>query len=185
MSKLVIISILIIIPIAALLYVQLSQPSVTQLQEEVPNQTEPETNTEPEVEPEAQDVYIVEVEIGDSANDLGVYVITTTGEKLKIAQSDNPETIENYFDIETYHEAFISPNNKFVALEGSRFEDGFVKVYAVETNTLYDEQWGYVDEWTSDGLLKVDACDLSGEVCTYLISRDANRPWEFIERTTN
>ncbi len=185
MSKFIIILVLIIIPIAALLYVQLSQPSVTQLQEEVPNQTEPQTNTEPELEPETQDTTIAEVEIGDGTDDFGVYVITTTGEKLKIAQSDNPETIENYFDIVTYHEAFISPNNKFVALEGSRFEDGFVKVYAVETNTLYDEQWGYVDEWTSDGLLKLDVCDLSGEVCTYLISRDANRPWEFIERTTN
>ncbi|HMO78176.1 MAG TPA: hypothetical protein PKA42_01025 [Candidatus Paceibacterota bacterium] len=125
---------------------------------------------------------VAEVEVGDSVTSFDVIVVTNTGERIKIAESDNSETIENYFDIVTYQEAYISPNKKFVALQGSQFEDSFVQIYNTKSGVLHEWQWGRFAEWTPDNLLKVDSCNLAGEDCSYLISETNEKPWEFIER---
>jgi hypothetical protein len=131
---------------------------------------------------EDQDITVDTVIISDGTADFGVYALVSTGERIKIAESDNPDTIENYFNIVTYHQALVSPNKKFIALQASLFEDSFVQVYDANTGTLHDRQWGRVIQWTDKNLLVVDSCDLSGEECTYLISSSSVKPWEFISR---
>lgn len=134
------------------------------------------------VEPERKDVTVTQVTISDIETDRGVYVSLDNGERIMIAQSDDPETIDYYFDIVTYFEAFISPDKKFVALQGAQFEDQFMQVYDAQTGILHELQWGRVVDWTPTNLLRVDSCNLAGEECTYLISENSEEPWEFVER---
>lgn len=140
------------------------------------------STTDEQVESEDQSATVNTVVIGDGPTDFGVYTLLSTGERIKIAESDNPDTIEDYFNIVTYHEAFVSPDKKFVALQASLFEDSFIQVYVAGSDTLHERQWGRIVEWTDDNLLKVDSCDLSGEDCTYLISSGSETPWEFVPR---
>jgi hypothetical protein len=131
---------------------------------------------------EKENIKITDVEVGDSVTSFDVTLITNTAERIKIAESGNPDTIENYFDIVAYQKAYISPNKEFVALQGGQFEDSFVQIYDAKSGVLHEWQWGRFVEWTPDNLLKVDSCNLAGEDCKYLISGTNEKPWEFVER---
>jgi hypothetical protein len=116
-------------------------------------------------------------EVTEDSVDPGVYATLSNGETKRIAASDNLETIKNYFEIVTYREAYVSPDMQFVAVQGSQFEDAIVQVYEVETDLLHEIIYGVVLGWTSDGLLKIESCNLAGENCTDKISVSAETPW--------
>lgn len=179
MKKVIALSLVAVLLIGAFVYLRLPDQEVALVTENIDERTN--QLTENETEP----VVVDRVVINDGAPDFGVYVVASTGERIKIAESDDPETIEDYFSIVTYHKAYLSPNKQFVALEASLFEDLFVVVYDVASGTLHDRQWGQVGSWTEDNLLTIDSCNLAGEDCTYLISNRSEAPWEMTERPAN
>ena len=117
---------------------------------------------------------IENVEIID---DDAVYALLSNGEQRRFAEFV-PFENNNFTEVRTYQSYKISPNKKFVAIEGSAFEEGIVQVYEVETDTLYEVMYGDIDDWTADGLLKIKSCNLAGEQCSNKISTSPNRPWE-------
>jgi hypothetical protein len=106
-----------------------------------------------------------------------IEVVLSNGEKKIIAQAFKPASQEQYFEIETYSEAVISPNRKFAALQGIGFEDSFVRIYNTEADRLEDKIWGEVQDWDNIGRLGILSCDLSGEECTSYISVSPDTPW--------
>lgn len=97
--------------------------------------------------------------------------------KKIVAVAKKPGSVENYFEIETYREAFISPNRKFVALQGTEFEDTFVRIYNAEEDRLEDKMYGEVMDWDNIGRLGILSCNLAGEECTSYISVSSKTPW--------
>lgn len=129
---------------------------------------------------ESSKVTVVATEVKEAAEasvDSGVYATLSSGETKRIAASSDLDTLENYFDVITYREAFISPDKSFVAVQGYQFEDAIVQVYEVETDILHEIIYGVVSEWTADGLLKIESCNLAGENCTDKISVSVETPW--------
>ena len=113
----------------------------------------------------------------EDAVDPGVYVTLSNGDAKLIAASSDLDTLENYFEVITYREAFVSPDKTFVAVEGSQFEDAIVQVYDPATDVLHEIMYGVVSGWTTNGLLRIESCDLSGESCTDKISVSSLTPW--------
>ncbi len=181
MNKIITLSVVVLTLTALLVYISYRDKEVSKL---AITSEEGKTNSDNHETPVPSEevVTLDSVEIGDGESDLGVYVVLSTNYRVRIAESDNPSTIENYFEVVSYHEGYISPDKKFVALQGSKFEDSFVEVYEAGRGILHNRTWGRVVEWTEDSLLKVDACNLAGEDCTYLISSSNEKPWEFTER---
>ncbi len=112
-----------------------------------------------------------------------VEVLLSDGTKKVIAQGLAAEDVSDIYLIETYLEAFISPNSKFVALQAIGFEDYFVSIYNAETGLLKDKIYGEVTNWSSDGLLKINTCNLAGEECRQFISKSAGEPGVMVEVT--
>lgn len=105
-----------------------------------------------------------------------VYVTLNTGEERKIA--DFVPFVENNFtEVRTYQSYTISPDKQFVAVGGSAFEEQIVQVYEVQTDTLHEVIYGQIDGWTSEGLLEIQSCDLSGENCVEKVSVGSTTPW--------
>ncbi|MES2749187.1 MAG: hypothetical protein V4606_02225 [Patescibacteria group bacterium] len=93
-----------------------------------------------------------------------------------IAQGLDAEDVSDIQLIETYLEAFISPDARFVALQAIGFEDYFVNIYNVDTGMFTEKIYGEVMKWTDDGRLEIKACNLAGEECREMISRNAKNP---------
>ena len=117
------------------------------------------------------------VESAVVVNDGDIEVLLSTGEKNIVARAYKPETQEQYNEVETYTEAVISPNRKFVALQGIGFEDSFVRIYNVDADRLEDKIYGEVQDWDNIGRLGILSCDLSGEKCVSYISIAPETPW--------
>jgi hypothetical protein len=112
-----------------------------------------------------------------------VAVTFSNGEKKVVATAYTPASQEQYYEIETYTKASISPNRKFAAFEGIGFEDSFVRVYNIEADRLEDKIYGEVQDWDNVGKLGILSCDLSGEECTSYISVSPDTPW-VLEKVT-
>ncbi len=105
-----------------------------------------------------------------------VEAVFSDGTKKVIAQGLATEDVSDIYMIETYLEAFISPNNKFVAIQAIGFEDYFVNIYDVDTGLLEEKIYGEVVRWTNIGRLEVNACNLAGEECRQFVSKSAEEP---------
>lgn len=117
------------------------------------------------------------IESAGVVNDGDIEVVLSNGEKKIVAQALKPATEAQYNEVETYVEAVISPNRKFVALQGIGFEDSFIRVYNAEADRLEDKIYGEVQDWDNVGRLGILSCDLSGEECTSYISLSPDTPW--------
>jgi len=108
-----------------------------------------------------------------------VYVTLENGTTRKVAMAvafDN----DNFTEVATYRETFISQNKKFLAIQGVGFEESFVHIYDVQTNILHEKVYGVFTEWKADGNLEIESCNLAGENCSVKESTDAKKPWEVI-----
>ena len=102
-----------------------------------------------------------------------VEVTLSDGTKKVIAQGIDAQDVSDIYLIENYLETSLSPNNKFVALQGVGFEDYFVSIYGVDTGLLAEKIYGEVTGWTTDGRLEINACNLAGEECRQFVSKSA------------
>lgn len=102
-----------------------------------------------------------------------VEVTLSDGTKKVIAQEIDAQDVSDIYLIENYLETSLSPNNKFVALQGVGFEDYFVSIYGVDTGLLAEKIYGEVTGWTTDGQLEINACNLAGEECRQFVSKSA------------
>jgi hypothetical protein len=105
-----------------------------------------------------------------------VEAMFSDGTKEVIAQGLETENVSDIYMIETYLEASLSPNSKFVALQGVGFEDYFVSIYSVDTGLQEEKIYGEVSGWTNDGRLEINACNLAGEECRQFVSKNAVKP---------
>ena len=119
----------------------------------------------------------VSIESATVVNEGDIEVTLSDGQKKVVARAKKPQTEEEYYEIETYQEAFVSPNRAFVALQGIGFEDSFVRIYNVVADRLENKIYGEVTAWDNVGRLGILACDLSGEECTNYISVSPETPW--------
>ena len=110
--------------------------------------------------------------------DDGVYAELSNGEQRKIA-AFVPFEDGNFTEVRTYQSYKISPNGRHIAISGYGFEEEVTEVYDVETDTLHKDEliYGHAKAWTEAGLLEIEACDLSGEVCVEKVSVNASTPW--------
>ena len=132
-----------------------------------------ETKTVTSVEVESS----LTIESAEVVNDGDIEVLFSTGEKNIVARAYKPATQEQYNEVETYAEAIISPNRKFVALQGIGFEDSFVRIYNVDADRLEDKIYGEVQDWDNIGRLGILSCDLPREECVSYISIAPETPW--------
>lgn len=105
-----------------------------------------------------------------------VEVLLSDGIKKVAAQGLAAEDVSDIYMIETYFKTFISPNNKFVALQAIGFEDYFVSIYNVDSGLSEEKIYGEVVHWTNDGRLEINACNLAGEECRQYVSKSAEDP---------
>ena len=118
-----------------------------------------------------------EIESAQIINEGDVEVTFSNGTKNVVAMANKPTSQEQYYEIETYTKTYISPNRKFVALQGIGFEDSFVRIYNADAGRLEAKIYGEVLDWDNIGRLSILACDLSGEECTNYISESGDAPW--------
>lgn len=112
-----------------------------------------------------------------------VEALFSDGTKKVIAKGLAAADVSDIYMIETYLEAFVSQDKKFVALQAIGFEDYFVSIYSVNTGLFSEKIYGEVTKWTSEGRLQINACNLAGEECRQFISASAEDPWVMEEET--
>lgn len=117
-----------------------------------------------------------------TTNDQGAFITLSDGTERQVA-SAVPFEEDNFEEVQNYREAFVSPDNTFVAFSGSGFEESFVQVYSAESDRLYDKIFGVFDRWEANGRLVIESCNLAGEQCTTKASVSGDRPWEVRETT--
>jgi uncharacterized surface protein with fasciclin (FAS1) repeats len=117
-------------------------------------------------------------EVTDGSSEGDVYATLSNGEVRLIAQSDPITQPPNFANFDMYRGAAVSPNNLYVAIGGIGFEESFVQVYDVQTDTLHEKIDGGEYSWTDEGLLKVKICSPVSDGCSEFISVSSQTPWE-------
>ena len=140
-----------------------------------------ETKTVTNVFEEAEQLLSVESAV--VVNDGDIEVLFSNGEKSIVARAYKPVSQEKYYEIETYTGATISPNRKFIALQGIGFEDSFIRIYNADADRLEDKIYGEVQDWDNIGRLGILSCDLPKEECVSYISVSPDTPWVLEEVT--
>lgn len=124
-----------------------------------------------------EDISSITISGAKVVNEGDIEVSLSNGEQKIVARSKKPDDVEQYFEIETFQEAFISPNRKFAALQAIGFEDPFIQIYNLGEDRLEDKIYGEVSDWDNLGRLGVLSCNLAGEDCTQYISSSPEMPW--------
>lgn len=126
-----------------------------------------------------------------------VYFVNKENEETLVAASKSVEngSVDSYFDSIFYIDAFLSPDEKRIAVVGKCWEDDCTWVYDIDTHELHQTTVASQEvEWLEDGRLKIQgACDRPTDLCGIYESQDNLKPWilkevveqeKIIEKTT-
>ncbi len=134
----------------------------------------------------------ISIELGDTVVDGdrefgNVYLTDAEGVRAVIGEM---KTVENglaakSFDQVLYRKATLSPDNRFVMMEGACWEDQCLFVYDIENESLKEGGYFLVfdAEWSDDGLIRVTQAaqePFTSEAFIYE-SSGADAPWDLIQ----
>jgi len=92
------------------------------------------------------------------------------GESVKFSEN-------NFAEVKNYRDGKISPNNMFVAFEGSGFEEEFIAIFSAENSQMYPVIYGQSGKWLDDGKIQIQSCNLANENCSVKQSISSEQPW--------
>ena len=109
-------------------------------------------------------------------NESNAVVTYSNGETVVVGRSVKFSQ-NNFAEVKNYRNAKISPNNMFVAFEGSGFEEGFIAIFSAENNQMHPVIYGQSGKWLNDGKIQIESCNLAGENCSIKQSVSTDEPW--------
>ena len=132
--------------------------------------------------------YITDAEVRKTAgNQYGdVYIQLSDGEEQLVLESDagTISSSSQDFGIEQYESVAVSPNQRFAAIQGRGFENPFVLVYQVFTESAQERVQGQFTGWTTDGRMNITQCGETEEECVERTSDNSKTPWILKEIVT-
>lgn len=113
-----------------------------------------------------------------------VYYIDKQGDRVLIVQSDElPDgPITNPLDVIRYTQATISPNQQWIGLKATCWEDSCPQVYDIASGEIHylTPTTAETLEWLPDSRIRSEyfCPPVKGELCATYESKDSVKPWE-------
>src|SRR4030042_3218035 len=108
-----------------------------------------------------------------------VYFINDKGEKITIVESVND--FKDPINNKRYESAVLSPNKKFIALEGTGWEWSILEIYDIFIGKIYSTNENGSAKWLPDSRLYVEGGCGMGLSCGIFESINNSEPWKLIK----